>query len=858
MATAVVAGTNAAQNVSRAATTNEHARAVGLTSSTSVRTKQPVVMQRGGTTNATRAKSNVATRNIGARTATNVIQRAKPTNRIARAAHILGDAGDIIIRRALGLTRSATHQSSRAATTGVARSAAPTSLSRARATAVFSDISKIGEGYTRCREAYNTCMDQFCAGMNETYRRCYCSDNFRNLRDKEEAMDAATTMLARFEDNNLNAVTLSADEVSAMYSATAGESAIKKDTSGAAAMLEEIGDLLSGKKKASQTTTSMTSLTGLSIDFSSDLGDIWGTNTDSLFGTTENTDLTSMEGTELYNNAHNQCLQMVSASCENSAVKNMTKSAYGVLITQDCNAYQKNLDAKTEKVKQTVRQAEKLLREARLDEYRAHNSADVNECMDKVEQAILAPTACGPDYVKCLDNTGAYINATTGEPIYSARLFGLTDVIDLNGQKSGDVLAQNPSFNQFLDSKRPYAASALDTCRTMADTVWTEFKRNALIKISQAQDEKIEEVKMSCVSTMKECYDTQSDALKSFDDTTAQSSAALAARASRDMCSDKVLACAALYAKEGTAEQCKLNSKGKISNANSCGLKSLLSFVNNVDETRIAEGCGTAIDSYIKQLCTPTSGDHEYPWNCRLRTFNERNIDVYNLNVITTLSRSALPRSARPAINTSTFNNVSIANNVASMSNITEAREIPGVNSIAHVSDSPNSAQITYKRGDNSNLVQMIMNYAFENCGADNKLEQRTINEVSLKLQNLREEMIGMMETECENVDGIWIVADSKTNIDSLSLGNGLPAFYNNVFSTSHADANTKYGTDRLGRCVQNDIAARCAQEDQLSGGNGLAKYQNGRCVFSPEYYQYQCEHVRGVWANNHCYVWDD
>ncbi|MBO4672462.1 MAG: hypothetical protein J5608_02300 [Alphaproteobacteria bacterium] len=867
-----IAPVAATQNTSRTAINTERARAVGTAPSVSVRAKQPVVAQRGtSTTTSSRAKSNVVQRNNAASTRTAVVTQKRVTrspSRVSRAAHILSDAGDIIIRRALGIGRTAsTKQISRAATGGNhARSALPKGL--ARATAVFSDISKMGEGYTRCRESYNTCMDQFCAGMNETYRRCYCSDNFRNLRDKEDAMDAATTMLAKFEDNNLNAVSLSADEVNAMYSATAGESAIKKDTSGAAALLDEIGDLLSGKKKASQ--TGMMSLTGLSIDFSSDLGDIWGgSGADSLFSTSS-ADLSRMEGVELYNNAHNQCLQMVGASCDNTAVKTMVKSAYGVLITQDCNAYQKNLDAKTEKVKQTVRQAEKMLREARLDEYRAHNSADVNECMDKVEKALLAPTACGANYEKCMDYTGIYINATTGDPIYSERLFGLIDIINLNG-KTADVLAQNKEFDRFLDSKRMFASSALDTCRTIADTVWTEFKRNALIKISQAQDEKIEEVKMSCVSTMKECYDTQSDALKSFDDTTAQTSGALAARASRDLCSDKVLACAALYAKEGS-ERCKLDSKGKVSNAPTCGLKSLLAFVDNVDDTRIAEGCSTAVDSYLKELCTPSSGDKGYPWNCRLKQFDNGAVDVYNMivdtNNINTLSkqRSALPRSARPAINTSTFNNVSIANNVASVSNITAAREIPGVNSIAHVSDSPNStnnagdrAQITYKRGDSSNLVQMVMNYAFENCGVEEgntrKLEMRSINEVAVKLQNIQADMSDLLSAACAEVDGIWVDPDYNNNAGGLSRGIGLDSFYNNVYGMPYKNANEKYGADRWGKCVKNDLMTRCMLEDELSGGNGWVQYENGTCVFSTEYYKYQCEHVRGVWSDNHCYV---
>ncbi|MBR4859740.1 MAG: hypothetical protein IKV10_00395, partial [Alphaproteobacteria bacterium] len=138
--------------------------------------------------------------------------------------------------------------------TGVARVA-----SLSRATAVFNDISKIGGGYAKCRESYATCMDQFCANANDTYRRCYCSEKFTNFRDTENALDQAKVLLQQFEDNNLNAVDKSAAEVNAMYSATAGEAAIKTDVSGAQALLNSIGDLLSGKKTSIETSVNTNS-----------------------------------------------------------------------------------------------------------------------------------------------------------------------------------------------------------------------------------------------------------------------------------------------------------------------------------------------------------------------------------------------------------------------------------------------------------------------------------------------------------------------------------------------------------------------------------------------------------------------
>ena len=484
--------------------------------------------------------------------------------------------------------------------TGLARSA-----STARATAVFNDISKIGGGYAACRESYATCMDQFCANANDTFRRCYCSEKFTNFRDTENALDQAKVLLQQFEDNNLNAVDKSAAEVDAMYSATIGEAAIKTDVSGAQALLNSIGDLLSGKKTSIETpvNTNSGSLGILSLDFSTDMDDVWSGGGSSFFGDDSSaTDMTALEGKALFNTSNKQCLEIISDSCENQAVLNMATSAYGIMIAQDCNMYEKSVEKKREQVKQAVRQAEKVLRDARLEEYRAHNSADVNECMTKVQNAIKTDVACGPNYERCLDYTGMYINQSTGEPIYSTELFDLENLIDLETESSD----KTQKFYDFLDGRKMFATSALDSCRDIADTVWTEFKRAALIEIAQAQDEKIEEVKMSCVSTMAECYDRQAGALKEFDTTKSQNTGAISAYAAKSMCADKVAACAALYG-------CGLDDN-KLKRGESCPL---WTFVDAVDDTRVAEGCADAVQKYVNDLCTPSSGDKGFPWNCR-------------------------------------------------------------------------------------------------------------------------------------------------------------------------------------------------------------------------------------------------
>ena len=491
----------------------------------------------------------------------------------------------------------------------------------ARATAVFSDISKIGGGYGQCRDSYATCMDQFCANANDTYRRCFCSGRFTEFRDTELALDEAKVLLQKFEDNNLNAVDKTAAEVNAMYTATVGEAAIKNDVSGAQSILNEIGDLLSGKKKAGQQQESQTMDLG-SLDFTVNIDDIWGSS-NSMFdsGGRSGPNIAELEGKSLYNEASKQCLELTADACTSNAVLNMATSAYDIMITQDCNLYEKKIDSQREAVMKTVREAEKILREARLEEYRSHNSADVNECIAKVRTALLQDTACGEDYKRCLDYSGAYISQSTGEPIYSPRLFEIVNLITLDGASgNGDVLGENKKFNDFLDTKRVFAEKALDSCRDIAETVWTEFKRTALIEIAQAQDEKVEEVKNSCVETMAECYNSQTGQLENFGGDAGKYAGAVSANAARAMCLDKVTACAALYSNGGT--QCQFDGNGKIkdgANQRECGLTELLAFVNTVDSVKINQGCSEALTSYAEELCAPAESDseHSYPWGCR-------------------------------------------------------------------------------------------------------------------------------------------------------------------------------------------------------------------------------------------------
>ena len=692
------------------------------------------------------------------------------------------------VSRSAGVARSASNSvntNRSAVTNGASRSAL------SRATAVFNDVSKIGGGYAACRDAYATCMDQFCANANDTYRRCFCSSRFTEFRDTEDALDRAKTLLMQFEDNNLNAVDKSAAEVDAMYSATVGEAAIKSDTSGAAKILDEIGDLLSGKKAKNNNA----SLGLITIDtLTGEIDDIWGDNGgSSVFATSGSAQsLSEMEGEALYNASNNQCVGMIADNCQSDAVLQMARSSYSIMITQDCNAYEKKIDKQREAVKQTVRTAEKYLREARLDEYRSHNSADVNECIAKVKDAILADTACGDGYKRCLDYTGKYINATTGDPIYSINLHNLTTLIQLPDNSADVLKGANTQFDKFLDGYRVYATRALETCRDKADTVWTEFKRSALIEIAQAQDEKLESVKMSCVSTMKDCYDTIGGQIKEFDDTTAKAAGATGAYAARAMCQEKVAACASLY---GGNVTCQFDNDGKITNANVCGLGALFNFVDSVDDTRVAEACDTAVDNYLSELCTPSSGTYKYPYSCRSLALGTKEDDFDKILL------NGTPKTA-------------------------------------------------------GSIWAQLGRFVYTNCtaskDANNKatIDATVENKIITKMRDIEYDLNVTLSDICETTyDGVWLTSlDGDATVEDK--------FYVTVFGAKYSAADrTKLGSD-YGYCVQQTKKIAClnwnaGEEKTVATWNPT----NEQCIFTDTWYENRCTDINGYYENGVCYV---
>ena len=481
------------------------------------------------------------------------------------------------------------------------RSRVATATKTARATTTANTSKTFGTGYNTCRDAYFTCMDQFCAVSNDTYRRCICSSRLSEIKSKQRALGQTADQLQDFKDLNIAAIPKTAAEVQAMQNASEGEmvASVIKDKSSSITQLAGISAVLTNAKSKSLSTAGQ-------LDIAGDINAIWAT-TDLTSGL----NISNLTGETLYSAVHSQCVNLVADRCSSKPLLNMVVSAYSMYIENDCSLLANELDKQKNSANSAVRETEREMNMARLENYDAHNSSSINECIAMVRQDITNDAACGAGYVHCLDTTGLYLNKTTGAPIYTSNFYQLGSTISL----SGDVLTNqtNRTLVMELNSKRMFATNSLDTCRDLADEVWDEFMRQAITEIYQGQQTRIRNVKNECLDIVNQCYDTQSNSLKDFSNVKEQLLLGARLELSEELCREKLTACSNLYG------------------GGPNGMQELLTTMADITAQKIAQNCFTTLQEYARQLCAVPSNDtlHSYPYACRAYAPGEQQYAAY-------------------------------------------------------------------------------------------------------------------------------------------------------------------------------------------------------------------------------------
>ncbi len=829
--------------------------AVNRTQNASTTTANAAVGVRSGAVSSGQKQSVVSAKStatgVSSRSSGNTVSRATTTPQ--RSA--ITQSGT---SRSATNTRTATTTARSAAGKSVVRSAtnsrktiatpARSARSAARATVVSTGPSNtFGTGYNACRDAYFTCMDQFCANQNETYRRCVCSSKLTEIQARERALKQSANQIQDFKDLNIEVIPKTGAEVKAMLSATAGEStaALAKDKSASAQSLAGISEVLTNTKSKSLSTMG-------TLDIAGDINAIWAT-TDLTSGA----NIANLTGEALYNAVHAQCVELISGNCSSTSTLNMVVSAYGMYIENDCTTLTNALDKKLIAANSTIRETERQMNDARLENYDAHNSTSINDCIAQVRTDITADTACGKDYVHCLDISGKYLNRDTGEPIYTADFYQLETQISL----SGDVLT-NPNNRMIvseLNRKREYAKRGLETCRDLSDEVWDEFMRQAVAEIYQGQQKKIREVKSECLDVVNACYDEQSKSLKDFSNIKEQLLIGSRLELSEEMCKEKLNACSNLYG-----------------DGNGNGLELLVQAMHNITDQKIAKECRATLQDYAKDMCSVPSNDslHSYPYGCRVYAPGEQmyagiykcNQELYSSGNKNPGGSTGTPETpdtghgyscptykqytscsvnyymaTRNSNNEWVYNGVSVAGN--------KCLPCPdGYTCKGGISAPEGGEQTdgTVSCGDDyiGSLYQKMVRYAMQTCvrptAANQDLPTTILEDVNVVMDSIRVDMAKSLSAECERLDGVWVDTqwrDNDINSSQMSTrAGGTPTGADDIHDiTGHrlhkkfyeeTGANTKWGY-----CTYKDEANDQMAEQGCADSGGTWDATQKKCT---------------------------
>ena len=411
-----------------------------------------------------------------------------------------------------------------------------------------------------CQEQYNDCMDQFCAVIDSNQKRCSCSANLSKYAKVEQAVKDANAELNAVAQN-IRYVGLSADEISAIMSATEAEEAMTgtTDTTENRNMLAQIEKMI----KDPTTTTSSTSfatdsfgLLDIDLDFSSsDLSDLFSL--DFLSGNSGNS-FSSLRGSDLYNAAKKRCNTVITQCGDVGATSQQITGNYDLAIDKDCIAYEQGLTKMNEALVSNVRSANLMLQKARLAVLQNQNTYNARECIGALETCMTDEMVCGEDYKKCLDPTKMYIdengNVVLGQNINVIQNF-MSDYnnADIN-QSFLSTAASNTTINnscepdgscvvKYLLTKIGTGQKAtesglcrpvLDKCRAYTyDTrgnyieyndIVINYIQRAMVNIKAAQYQIVSDYASTCLNDIASCYNNQVSQLTSWSATAAASS----------------------------------------------------------------------------------------------------------------------------------------------------------------------------------------------------------------------------------------------------------------------------------------------------------------------------------------------
>ncbi|MCL2017205.1 MAG: hypothetical protein FWG80_00310 [Alphaproteobacteria bacterium] len=258
-----------------------------------------------------------------------------------------------------------------------------------------------------CRAQYFSCMDGYCAVLDDNQGRCSCSASVTKYRNLESTLKQATEELQDVA-RKIQYIGLTKDEVISLFSATEAEAAMAGtvDSTQNAADIARIGRLVLDLKPTSATFSDE----GLSLDFEMSFDSDFGFDLGSLFNFGGGGNIINMRGAELYKSASTQCKRSVLENCRRQGVDTtILSNSYDLEIDRQCIVYERSLDDANTNMRRTVKNAKTVLERARLAVAQSKNMYDMKGCVNALDACMQNDFVCGSDYENCLDPTGKFI-----------------------------------------------------------------------------------------------------------------------------------------------------------------------------------------------------------------------------------------------------------------------------------------------------------------------------------------------------------------------------------------------------------------------------------------------------------------
>lgn len=413
-------------------------------------------------------------------------------------------------------------------------------------------MEKEAELNMSCQEMYNNCMDQFCAVVDSNQKRCSCSANLSKYNKVEKAVKEANVKLNEVAQN-IRYVGLSADEISAILSATEAEEALSKktDKTESRSMLTEIEKMIKDPTVSASSSYDSDSygMLDIDLDFSSDdVSDMF--NLDFLNGGSAKS-FSNLRGSDLYNAAKKRCDSVLNQCKTAGATADQITGNYDLAIDKDCLAYENGLNKMNETLISNVRSANRMLQKARLAVLQNQNTYDARECVGALETCMTDEMVCGENYLKCLDPTKKYVdengNVVLGQDVNKIQLFmsnynnanisftdaastSITDAICsgstgndgrcivkylLEKIGTGQKLSDGGLCRPVLDKCRMYTYDEKDTYKPYNEIV-QNFVQRAMVNIKAGQYKIVSDYASTCLNDLADCYNQQITQLNSW------------------------------------------------------------------------------------------------------------------------------------------------------------------------------------------------------------------------------------------------------------------------------------------------------------------------------------------------------